>query len=198
VNPADLLAERQRDYAKARDRHRRALEVLQQAQEHTQDLECELADAEDADRRALGDALVDGRKPPAGKTERVRSALGEAKQQLEALQYAAERAGQELDRMPTERKQDWLRQTKRDFEAARGDYENRLASVVEAYERLAQEAALISFLNPESPVHPAPVLRVHVGGVEGLVRDVPVADVLRALRDQLYDLEADVLVKARA
>ena len=44
----------------------------------------------------------------------------------------------------------------------------------------------------------APILHVRVGGVEGLVRDVPVTDVLAALREQMLDLEADVLLEAKA
>ena len=84
MNPTDLLVERQRDYAKALDRHLRASEACQQAQERVQDLERDLIASEDDDRRALGDALVDGRKPPAGKSERARSDLEKAKAELTA------------------------------------------------------------------------------------------------------------------
>jgi hypothetical protein len=92
MNPTELLAERHRDYGKALDRHLRALEEWRVAQERVQTLEHELADAEDADRLALGEALVDGAKPPAGKADRARAAVEKAKSELEALQYAAERA----------------------------------------------------------------------------------------------------------
>ena len=44
----------------------------------------------------------------------------------------------------------------------------------------------------------APILHMRVGGVEGLVRDVPFTDVLAALREQMFDLEADVLLRAKA
>jgi arginine deiminase len=79
MNPTELLAQRHRDYRKAQDRHARALERLHAAGEHVQRLEHELTEAEDEDRQALGDALVDGTKPPAGKAEKARSALTKAK-----------------------------------------------------------------------------------------------------------------------
>jgi hypothetical protein len=75
MNPTELLAQRHRDYAKAQDRHTRALGRRGAAEERVQALERELADAEDEDRRTLGDALVDETKPPARKTERARTAL---------------------------------------------------------------------------------------------------------------------------
>jgi hypothetical protein len=78
-------------------------------------------------------------KRPAGKTEHARTALEKAKSELEALQYAAERAGQTLDRMPAEHKRDWLRQASRDFQAAHAEYEQVLVQLAETRERLAQE-----------------------------------------------------------
>jgi excisionase family DNA binding protein len=76
MNPHELLAQRHRDYRKAQNRHVRAVEKQQVAAERIQQLERELAEAEDEDRRELGEALIDGAKPPAGKAERVRAALG--------------------------------------------------------------------------------------------------------------------------
>ena len=99
--------------------------------------------------------------------------------------------------MPAARRGDWLPQATRDFQAARGDYENRLALLIEAHDRLAQEAALVSFLAGSS-ISMDPILQVRVGGVEGLVREVPVTDVLAALREQMFDLEIGVLVGAKA
>jgi hypothetical protein len=132
-----------------------------------------------------------------GKAEQARADLQQAKAEAEALTYACERAGQELDGMPAARRGDWLPQATRDFQAARGDYENRLALLIEAHDRLAQEAALVSFLAGSS-ISMDPILRVRVGGVEGLVREVPVTDVLAALREQMFDLEIGVLVGAKA
>jgi hypothetical protein len=65
-------------------------------------------------------------------------------------------------------------------------------------ERLAQEATLVDVLAAGSSISMAPILHVRVGGVEGLVHDVPVTDVLAALREQMFDLEADVLLGAKA
>ena len=141
---------------------------------------------------------MEGKKPPARKTGQARASLQQSKAEAEALAYACERAGQELDRMPAARRGDWLPQAKRDFEAARADYEKRLALLIEAHERLAHEATLVDFLAAGSSIRMAPILHVRVGGVEGLVRDVPVTDVLAAFRKQMFNLEADVLLGAKA
>jgi hypothetical protein len=195
TTPQQLLAQRQRDYAKAQDRHVRAMEQRSAAEERVQALERELADAEDEDRRSLGDALVGGTKPPVRKTDRARTVLEKAKSELAALQYAAERAGQTLDRIPLERKGDWLPVARRDFERARADYEQRLGLLVEARERLAEEAAFLSFLidGQTASVQMANTLRVRVGDVEGLAHEVPVRGVLEALRDEMFSLEFDAL-----
>jgi hypothetical protein len=197
VTPQELLARRHRDYAKAEERHSRALEARARVEQRVHELERELTDAEDEDRRVLGDALVDGTKPPTRKTERARSIFEKAKAELEAVQYAAERAGQTLDRMPVEHKRDWLREANRDFEAARSDYEQLLARLIEARERLAQEAQLLSFLidGQASSVRMGHTVCVHVGGVEGLFYEVPTVDVLEALRDELTTLEIDALLR---
>ena len=168
----------------------------QAAEERLQTLERELAEAEDEDRIALGDSLVDGRKPPASEAEKLRAALEKARAEQEALMYACERAGHELDRMPQERRTDWLPKAQRDFQAARAVYEQLLAQLTEARERLAEEAELVSFLidGQAAAVRMAPRLRVHARGVEGLSSEVVVEDVLVALRDELSVLELDALL----
>jgi hypothetical protein len=100
--------------------------------------------------------------------------------------------------MPAEFRSDWLRQAERDFQDARGDYEQELAQFVKARERLAEEAALVSFLvDGQASVRMAYTVRVHAGGVEGLASDVRVEDVIAALRDELADLEFAALRNAR-
>jgi hypothetical protein len=149
-------------------------------------------------RRTLGDALIDSRKPPPRKAERVRAALERAKDEALALGYAAECAGQTLDAMPLENKSAWLRQAQRDFETERGDYERQLAQFTEARERLAEEAALVSFLvDGQASVRMAHTVRVYADGVEGLVSDVKVEDVIDALRNELADLEFAALRGAK-
>jgi hypothetical protein len=197
MNPTELLAQRQRDYAKAQDRHARALEHLHAAGERVQALERELAEAEDADRIALGDSLVDGRKPPASEAEKVQAALAKAQADYEALMYACERAASELDRMPQERRCDWLPRAQRDFQSARANYEQELDHLIAARQRLAQEAELLSFV-AGGQIRMPPRLRVSVSGVEGLSSEVVVDDALMALRDELAGLEFDALRGARA
>jgi hypothetical protein len=197
VNPQELLAARHRDYAKAVDRHARALEKHRAAAERVQQLERELLQAEDEDRRALGEALVDGTKIPARKSERAATALEKAKDEALALGYAAERAGQAVDRMPRENKGVWLRQAERDFEHERTNYEQQLAEFAEARERLAAEAALVDFLRGGKTLFFPNTVRVEVGGVEGLASDVRVTDVIDALRNELADLEFAALRGAK-
>jgi hypothetical protein len=198
MNVQQLLSLRHSDYRKAQERHARALEKHQAAVERVQQLEGELVAAEDEDRQQLGEALIDARKPPPRKAERARAALEKAKDEALALGYAAERAGQAVDRMPAEYRSDWLRQAERDFQDARGDYEQQLAQFVKARERLAQEAELVSFLiDGQASVRMAHTVRVHAGGVEGLASDVRVADVIDALCNELADLEFAALRGAK-
>ena len=120
-----------------------------------------------------------------------------AKDEFEAFQYAAERAGETLDRIPRERKSDWLRQASRDFEPVRADYEEMIGQLAEAREQLAQEAELINFLvDGPASVRMGHTVHVHTSGVEGLVHEVAPADVLVALRDELATLELDALLGA--
>jgi hypothetical protein len=198
MNVQELLGQRHRDYAKAQERHARALEKHQAAVERVQQLERELVAAEDEDRRALGEALVDGTKPPARKSKRAATALEKAKAEALALAYAAERAGQTLDHLPLEHKSKWLPEAQRDFEVARADYEQQLGLLAQARERLTEEAAVINFLiDGQASVRMAHTVRVHAGGVEGLAHDVRVEDVIDALRDELADLELASLRGAR-
>jgi hypothetical protein len=198
MNVQQLLSLRHRDYAQAQERHTRALERRSAAEERVQALECELLEAQDQDRTALGESLVDGRRPPARKAERARAALEKAKAELEALQFAAERAGQVVDHLPLKNRGAWLRQGQSDFETARADYEQQLAQFTQARERLAEEAALVSFLvDGQASVRMAHTVRVYAGGVEGLASDVRVADVIDALRNELADLEFAALRGAK-
>lgn len=164
------------------------MEYLHDAVERVQRLEQGLADAEDQDRQALGEALVDRTKPPASKAEKARSDLTEAKAEVDALQYAAERAAQVLDAMPAERRGDWLPKARTGFLAARERYEELLNLLAEAREQLQAEAGLLSFLSG-SAIHMTPQVRVHTSGVEGLHSDVAFNDVLDALRFELADLD---------
>jgi hypothetical protein len=116
---------------------------------------------------------------------------------LAALAYAAERASQTLGSMPVERKSDWLHRAWRDFEAARADYEQRLGQLAQARKRLAEEAALVSFLISGQTFWMGHTVRVHARGVEGLAHDVSVPAVLEALRDEPTELELAALTRGR-
>jgi hypothetical protein len=82
--------------------------------------------------------------------------------------------------------------------AVRGDacgVRQLLAQLTEAHERLGQEVELLSFLvdGQTSRVRMGHTVRVPVGGVDGLAYDVPSADVLDALRNELVELKVDAL-----
>jgi hypothetical protein len=111
--------------------------------------------------------------------------------------YACERAASELDRMPQERRSDWLPKARADFQIARANYEQELDHLIAARQRLAQETELLSFLGGGQIRMPSR-LRVSVSDVEGLSSEVVVDDALMALRDELAELEFDALRGARA
>jgi hypothetical protein len=99
-NPVDLLAARHRRYRAAQDRYRRASGAREAAQQKVAELEASLRGAEHRDRVALGDALIDQSRPPKPEAEKARTLLDDAKRELEALQYAEQRAAVALDRLP--------------------------------------------------------------------------------------------------
>jgi hypothetical protein len=115
VNPTDLLAERHRSYRAGRDRYQRAVVTRERAQERVGELERDLAVAEARDRDALGEALVDDRNRPAAQADTARATLEVGKRDLEALQYAEQRAARKLDALPRENKEPWLERAERDL-----------------------------------------------------------------------------------
>ena len=80
IAPTDLLAESHKSYRQAQDRYRRATLAREAAQQRVSELERKLSGAECRDRVALGDALVDQRRPPKPEAETAPSAArgGEA------------------------------------------------------------------------------------------------------------------------
>lgn len=149
VNPTDILSRRHRSYRQAQERYQRAVTARQDAQQRVAELESELAAAEARDRVALGDALVDGRRPSKAEADSVRPRLEDAKREAEALTYAEQRAAGTLDRLPREHKGDWLRQASRDLAKARDAYTAAIGELSRARDQLSDEAALVSFLASE-------------------------------------------------
>lgn len=187
MSPYELLALRHPDYAKAQERHLRALEQQRVAAERVQALERDLAAAEEEDDQ-----------PPAGQVERVRIKLDKAKAEGKAFESTVARTGRAVDRLPAEHRGDWLRQAHRDFQEARAECEQFLGRFIEARTRLEQEAQLLNFLvGQTNSVRVPHTLRVHVGGVEGLMVEAPTRDVLEALHHAVLDIEVDALLRAR-
>jgi hypothetical protein len=103
----DLLLERFKPYREAHQRYQRAMEARLRAERRASPSSNM---SSPPPRMKIGEHWVthslDGTKPPTRKTEKARTALKKARGELEALQYAAERAGQMLERRPIESKRD--------------------------------------------------------------------------------------------
>lgn len=146
VNPADLLAQRHKAYRQAQERYQRATGAREAAQQCVSELESELVGAESRDRMALGDALVDGRRPSKPEADSVRSRLEDTKREAEALAYAEQRAAETLGRLPVERKREWLSAATRSLNKARAAYTAAITELARTRDQLGDEALLVSFL----------------------------------------------------
>jgi predicted nucleic acid-binding Zn-ribbon protein len=175
--PHDLLVARHKPYRQAFERVQRAVEARQCAQERVQELERKLAEGGDFDK--------------------LRPAVDEAKQQAEAAAHRVERVGREFDRMPAERRSEWLQQAQRDFQTARQAYEEQLGRIPEARQQLADEAALLASITGGQTAQMASKLHVRHDEIAGLSAEVRVEDVFAALRDELVNLEMSVLLGGR-
>ena len=168
-NPTDLLSERFKIYRQAQDRFRRATAAREAATVKVEELEAALRSAEHQDRVALGDALVDQSRPPQPEAAKARATLEEAKRELEALQYAEQRAGAALDRLPKENKAEWLQRASRTLGEARDAYKAAIVELARARDQLADEATLVSFLEygvQTQPISAALRQRLSDGSIE--------------------------------
>jgi predicted nucleic acid-binding Zn-ribbon protein len=136
TTPQALLSERHPAYKEAGNPAPGRRGRLTRAQKRVEELERKLAQAQDGNRR-----------------RRARTALEKAKEERTVAEYEVERTGQALDRLPSERKSEWLRQAQRDFQDARSDYEQQIGLLAAARERLAEEAQVVSFLLGGPPVY---------------------------------------------
>ena len=180
----ELLEQRHKEYAQALERARRAEQARSEAGEHVRKLEAELADAEMHDRVALGDALIDKGKAPAARASKVRAKLDRAREEFEALGYAAERAHRLVEEVPAKNRAGWLAEANGNFQRIREQYAGALDQAFRLRAELGAELELISYLAGGEAHHLPHELRVSVSGVDGLQKTVPAADVLEALRDE--------------
>ena len=146
ANPTDLLAQRHKTYRDTLDRHKRATAKRQQAEQGVAAAEAALHVAEDKDREALGEALIDERKRPARKSAAARAALDSAKRELEALQYAEQRAAAKVDKLPERYRDEWSAQASRDVPAAQRNLAAAAHQLAAARDELATEASLAAYI----------------------------------------------------
>jgi hypothetical protein len=150
-----------------------------------QELEAKVGAAQHEDRVKLGDALIDGAKPPAASTAKARAELDQAKAELEALPYAEQRCAAQLDRLPKEHKSDWSRKTEHDLQAAGLRYSIAIQQLADARAALVDLAALLGFLGLGG-TQPAPIgdgVRIGVDEV-GAPRIVAFTTITTALEDE--------------
>ena len=152
-----------------------------------------LPQAEQADREAFAAALTQGKEEPDRGAAALVDELERLQRRTEACQLAIVAAEGEIGQLRNENGRGWLREAQSEFARAREAYERALVEADEARERLEQEAALCAFVAGQAAPRLAPSLSVPTPGVEGAAHSVPAAGVLEALRDQLADLELDVL-----
>jgi hypothetical protein len=185
----ELLEQRHKEYAQALQRARRAEKARSEAEERVKKLEAEMADAEMHDRVVLGDALIDRGKAPAAQAPKMRAKLDRAREEFEALGYAAERAHRLVEEVPATNRAGWLAEASRNFQRIRQQYAGALEEAFRLRAELGAELELISYLAGAEAHHLPHELHVAISGVDGLQKSVPATDVLEALRDEATLLE---------
>jgi hypothetical protein len=147
MNPQDLLAERHTAYRKAADRAQRATTKRSEAQATVAEREQELRMAEARDRDALGDALVDGSRPPTPTAPKAEARLEAARRELDALTEAEQRALSTLTRLPGENRRAWLREAQASARSAQASYHAAIRELAAARQRLGDEAQLAEYID---------------------------------------------------
>jgi hypothetical protein len=176
----------QANHASRRRSPKQSFAVRQDAQARVQDLERELRVAEGRDRVALGDALLEGRKAPASEADAFRKSLEGGKRDAEALAYAEERCASELNNLPKQRKEAWLREAERDLKAAGGRYRAAIVELAEAREIVADLAVLVSYLRFDGQWTPA------IRGAVLLGRDAAGSNQCVAIDELVAAMECEV------
>jgi hypothetical protein len=189
VNPTDLLAQRHKGYRQAQGRYQRATAAREAAQQRVAELESELSVAEGRDRVALGDALVDGRRPSKPEADSVRPRLDEAKREAEALAFAEERAAGALGRLPREHKNEWLRAAARSLDKARAAYTDAIAELARARDQLSDEATLVSFLENDGQYTQPLTGAIQRPGAHGTVEAINFSQLIELMHAEVGGIE---------
>jgi hypothetical protein len=146
MNPAELGAARFRPLRQAFERLERARRAYGEAGARVEQLRRELRLAEAADRRARGDALVDGRREPASKAGRIRAELEKAEQEQADLNDAATRAADAVPHLIRENESRWHQDGLGKLGKAAARYRSAIAELSAARAALSDEATLLAWL----------------------------------------------------
>jgi hypothetical protein len=188
LNPLDIIASRHKPYAKARERHERSIAACEQARGRVAELERKLAAADAGDRVAIGEAIIDGRRPPASQADAAREELKQAQREAEAIAYAEQRAAAALERLPREHKESWLGRAEKELYDAVDTYRAAISRLAETRDRLVDEATVVAYLRFDGAI-----LQPLSGAIQRLNPDaVPIGadelvEILRRECDEVED-----------
>jgi chromosome segregation ATPase len=189
TNPVDVVAGRHKEVRKARERIVKVQETLERERERREAISAEIAAAEQRDRRALGDALVDGRPEPAREAEELRAKLDAQERRIEALLEALDTAQAAVAGVVRENRSAWSRDQMQQVTRARARYASAIAELEAARDAFSDEtSALAWIMAPEGGQEDA--INATLGGRSGNVRGRPPLTMNRALEELRADLDA--------
>jgi chromosome segregation ATPase len=189
MNPVDVVAGRHKEVRKARERIAKVQRTLESERERLNAIRSEIAAAEQRDRRALGDALVDGRPEPAREADGLRATLTTQELRIEALLETLDTAQAGVAEVVRENGSAWTREQMRHVERARTRYATAIAELEAARDAFSDEtSALAWIMAPEGGQEDA--INATLGGRSANVRGRPPLTMNRALEELRADLDA--------
>lgn len=147
MNPEDIAAGRFKPVRQAREHIAKVEVALAQSHARLQELRGSVAAAKDADKKALGAALVAGKIEPESEAKKLEAEIAGEERRAEALAEADADARKEIGRLVDVNRRNWRGQAMRSLSKAKGRYEDAIAELEAAREGLSNEATLISWLD---------------------------------------------------
>ncbi len=147
MNPFDLALTRFKPVKQAHERHLRAQQAHADAVARVTELQAELPQAEAADRRGRGDALVDGKSAPASKADAIRAKLEAAQHQQADLEDAVHRAADEIPKTIAKHERGWFGEGIRGLSKAATRYRDAIEELKAARAGLSDEASLAVWIS---------------------------------------------------
>lgn len=146
MNPEDLGRQRWRPVEKAAAKRDCLGRELAETNEHLVRLRNELPQAERADREAYATAIAAGKPEPERKAAQVTASIESEERRSQALQTAVQQTEGELQKLLTQNRSSWYRDTLAAITKAHQNYERAIAAVAQAREELADEVGLADWI----------------------------------------------------